>query len=124
MIVGKALYEGSLLKCNFTRFFLNKMVDKSNQVDDLQTLDSQLYENLLKIKYFTGDVEDLGLTMTIAENDLGISEEIPLISGGHDIPVTNENRLFYIMNYSNYMLNLRTAVQTQAFVRGMRKVIP
>jgi len=83
-----------------------------------------LYENLLKIKYFTGDVEDLGLTMTIAENDLGISEEIPLISGGQHIPVTNENRLFYIMNYSNYMLNLRTAVQTQAFVRGMRKVIP
>lgn len=82
MIVGKALYEGSLLKCNFTRFFLNKMVDKSNQVDDLQALDSQLYENLLKIKYFTGNVEDLGLTMTIAENDLGLSEEIPLISGG------------------------------------------
>lgn len=58
------------------------MVDKSNQVDDLQALDSQLYENLLKIKYFTGNVEDLGLTMTIAENDLGLSEEIPLISGG------------------------------------------
>jgi hypothetical protein len=37
---------------------------------------------LLKIKYFTGNVEDLGLTMTIAENDLGLSEEIPLISGG------------------------------------------
>ena len=30
MIVGKALFEGTLLKCNFARFFLNKMVDKSN----------------------------------------------------------------------------------------------
>ena len=35
MIVGKALYEGVLLKCRFARFFLNKIVDKSNQVDDL-----------------------------------------------------------------------------------------
>ena len=30
MIVGKALYEGVLLKCRFARFFLNKMVNKSN----------------------------------------------------------------------------------------------
>jgi hypothetical protein len=39
-------------------------------------LDSQVYENLLFIKYFTGDVESLGITMSIAENELGISEEI------------------------------------------------
>ena len=30
MVVGKALYEGVLLKCRFARFFLNKIVDKSN----------------------------------------------------------------------------------------------
>jgi hypothetical protein len=35
MIVGKSLYEGNLLNANFARFFLNKMVDKQNQVDDL-----------------------------------------------------------------------------------------
>jgi HECT-domain (ubiquitin-transferase) len=30
MIVGKSLYEGNLLNAFFARFFLNKMVDKSN----------------------------------------------------------------------------------------------
>jgi len=30
MIVGKALYEGMLLKCRLARFFLNKVVSKSN----------------------------------------------------------------------------------------------
>ena len=39
MIVGKALYEGVLLKCRFARFFLNKIVSKSNQVDDLKAID-------------------------------------------------------------------------------------
>lgn len=57
-----------MLKSNFARFFLNKIVDKSNQVDDLKVLDSQQYENLLFVKYYDGDVESLGLTMTIAEN--------------------------------------------------------
>ena len=72
MVIGKALYEGSLLKCNFARCFLNRMVDKSNQVDDLQALDNQLYENLMKVKYYDGDsVEDLGLTMTVSENFFG-----------------------------------------------------
>jgi hypothetical protein len=39
MIVGKSLYEGNLLNAPFSRFFLNKMVEKSNQVDDLKGLD-------------------------------------------------------------------------------------
>lgn len=108
MIVGKALYEGNLLTTNFARFFLNKMVDKSNQVDDLKALDSELYENLLKVKYYTGDLEDLGLTMTVAENQLGVNEEIQLVKNGGDIPITNENRVIYIQSYSNYMLNTKT----------------
>ena len=40
MVVGKALFEGVLLKSTFATFFLNKMVNKSNQVDDLKALDS------------------------------------------------------------------------------------
>jgi len=31
-------------------------------------MDSQLYENLLKIKYYDGDVSDFDLTMSISEN--------------------------------------------------------
>jgi len=30
MIIGKALFEGLLLKCRLARFFLNKIVNKSN----------------------------------------------------------------------------------------------
>jgi hypothetical protein len=40
MMVGKALCEHVLLKVNFARFFLNKVVSKANQVDDLQALDT------------------------------------------------------------------------------------
>lgn len=39
ILVGKAIYEGVLLKCTFAKFFLNHFVKKSNQVDDLQALD-------------------------------------------------------------------------------------
>jgi len=62
MIVGKALYEGTLLKSSFAKFFLNKMVHKSNSIDDLKELDPEIYNNLIYLKYYNGNVEDLGLT--------------------------------------------------------------
>ena len=54
MIVGKAIFEGILLKATFARFFLNKFVDKGNSVDDLKTLDLELYNNLMYLKYYEG----------------------------------------------------------------------
>jgi len=124
MMVGKALIDGILLKVNFARFFLNKIVEKSNQVDDLQALDAELYENLMKVKYYDGDVEDFGLTMLITEDVNGKMEEVELVKNGGDIPITNENRLHYIALYSNYMLNLRTREPTAAFTYGLHKIIP
>ena len=113
MVVGKALYEGTLLNANFSRIFLNKMVEKSNQVDDLKTLDAELYENLLKIKYYDGNFEDLGLYMSVSEDHCGLQKTIELVKGGANIPVTNENRLYYISSYSHYMMDQRTYTQTK-----------
>lgn len=123
MIVGKALYEGVLLKCRFARFFLNKIVDKSNQVDDLKAIDQQFYDNLMQVKYYEDSpVEDLGLTMTVAQDIFGESQEIQLLPNGANVPVTNENRLVYIILYANWLLNGRIREQVSNFVRGMRSV--
>jgi len=57
-------------------------------------------------------VSELGLTMAVSENLVGLNEDVELVKNGSQIPITNENRLFYITSYSNYMLNVRTALQT------------
>ena len=78
----------------------------------------------MKVKYYEGDsVEDLGLTMTVSENFFGVHQEVPLLTNGADIAVTNENKMIYIMHYTNYMLNLRTQMQVKSFVKGLRHVI-
>lgn len=76
MIVGKALYEGVLLKCSFAKFFLNKFVNKSSSIDDLKELDSDIYNNLIYLKYYEGKVEDLGLTMAVNESHFGKNKSI------------------------------------------------
>jgi hypothetical protein len=46
--------------------------------------------------------------MAVYENFFGQAIEVPLVPNGADIAVTNENKLLYIMNYSHYILNVKT----------------
>jgi ubiquitin-protein ligase E3 C len=63
---------------------------------DLSTMDSQLYNNIMFLKTFDGDAEDLCLTFTVAMNDFGGNREIPLMPNGANVPVTNTNKQRYI----------------------------
>lgn len=67
---------------------------------DLSSVDSQLYNNLMFLKTYDGDAEDLCLTFTVTNNDFGGNKEIPLIPNGANIPVTNHNKQRYIGEYS------------------------
>ena len=78
----------------------------------------------MQVKYYDGRVEDLGLYMAVSEDTYGVVKQIPLVPDGENTPVTNDNRLQYIMYYANYMLNLRTQEQTRHFVKGLESVIP
>ena len=51
------------------------------------------------LKTYTGDVSDLCLTFTVANDDFGVNEE-PLIPNGANIEVTNENKRRYICERS------------------------
>ena len=122
-IVGKAMFEGCLLKCTFARTFLNRLVKKSNQIDDLKDIDKQVYDNLMYIKYYDGDIEDLCLYMCYTDNNFGTDNTINFVPGGQDIPVTQENKMQYVMLYANYILNKKDGEQTKAFTEGMQEVI-
>ena len=77
----------------------------------------------MQVKYYEASpVEDLGLTMTVAQDTFGVSQEIELVPNGANVPITSENRLVYVMLYANYLLNGRMKEQVACFIRGMRSV--
>ncbi len=51
MIVGKSIFEGILIQPIFSRCFLNKVLGKTNHIDDLKLLDEKLYENVMYLKH-------------------------------------------------------------------------
>lgn len=49
-VVGKALYEGILLDYSFSLVFVQKLLGRYSFLDELSTLDSELYRNLMYLK--------------------------------------------------------------------------
>lgn len=49
-VVGKALYEGILLDYSFSLVFVQKLLGRYSFLDELSTLDPELYRNLVYVK--------------------------------------------------------------------------
>ncbi|ORX89040.1 HECT-domain-containing protein [Basidiobolus meristosporus CBS 931.73] len=123
-IMGKALYEGILVDVAFAGFFLSKLLGRLNFLDDLPTLDPELYRGLIYLKNCDKEeVQNLSLTFTVISDELGAKRELELIPGGSKIPVTLENRIEYIYRVANYRLNDQIYKQCRAFFRGLTDLI-
>ena len=54
-VIGKAVYDGILIELRLAPFFLRKMLGKEMYFDDLESLDEDLYKNLMWTKKYTGE---------------------------------------------------------------------
>ncbi|KAK6943931.1 HECT domain [Dillenia turbinata] len=122
-VVGKALYEGILLDYSFSHIFVQKLLGRYSFVDELSTLDPELYRNLMFVKHYDGDVKELSLDFTVMEELFGKQHVIELKPGGKDVPVTNENKLQYVHAIADYKLNRQILPFSNAFYRGLTDLI-
>lgn len=124
MIIGKAIIEEVLLQPNFSRIFLNKLLNKPCYFSDLKELDLQYATSLEMVKNYQGDFEDLGLWFSTTEEVSGRTLSIPLEPNGERIAVTRNNVMRYVKAMTNYKLNLQIQTQCEAFLNGLNKVLP
>ncbi|RGP66671.1 ubiquitin- ligase e3 c [Fusarium longipes] len=135
-IVGKCMYEGILVDLAFAGFFLLKWSstgpnDEKNykgSVNDLRDMDEELYNGMLRLKNYPGDVSELGIDFTIEDQISAPGDPVKtvtkkLIANGDQTYVTNDNRLLYISYVARHRLVVQPALQTAAFLRGLRSII-
>ncbi|KAI8072700.1 hypothetical protein BC940DRAFT_233068 [Gongronella butleri] len=122
-VVGKAVYEGILLDCQFARFFLAKLLGRNVFLEALKELDEDVWKNLIFLKHYEGDATDLGLTFAMDEIVFGkvISKELKY--RGQHLSVTNSNKLEYVYLVADHKLNQQARDQTDAFIQGFRSII-
>lgn len=51
MIVAKAIYENILIEPKFSGPFLNLIIGNTNGLEDLKSLDLELYKSLIGLKH-------------------------------------------------------------------------
>jgi ubiquitin-protein ligase E3 C len=126
-VLGKAIYEQILVEPVFAKVFLNIFLGRVNHIDDLYFLDAELYRSLLKLKHMPEegkDVSTLELFFEATTHRFGETRTVELIPGGSSIRVTNDNVINYIHRLAHYKLNVETAQQCRALLRGFRDLIP
>ncbi|CAF0945569.1 unnamed protein product, partial [Didymodactylos carnosus] len=109
-MLGKAIYEKFLAELPFATFFLQKILSRSSgkvDIHHLSSLDPEMYKNLLYLKKYNGNVEDLGLDFTIVNSEIGQTQVIDLKPNGRNIAVTNDNRIEYIHLINEQVLKFR-----------------
>lgn len=123
-LLGKAMYEGILVDLPFATFFLSKLKQKYNFLNDLPSLDPELYRHLLFLKHYNGDISELELYFVIVNNEYGEQCEEELVPGGRDKRVTNDNVITFIHLVANHRLNYQIRAQSTHFLRGFQQLIP
>ena len=86
-------------------------------------MDSELYQGLIFLKHYSGDLADLALNFTVTQDEFGVARSVDLILNGSNIPVTKENRLKYIYLVSLYKLSRQIRKQSNAFFDGLSEMI-
>ncbi|KAJ3743655.1 HECT-domain-containing protein [Lentinula detonsa] len=122
-ILGKAMYEGILVDVAFASSFLAKWLGRQSFLDDLASLDPDLYKGLVFLKHHTGDFDDLSLNFTIEIEEFGTTRTIELIRNGSNIAVTKQNRLQYIYLVCHFKLSKQIKLQSEAFFEGLSEMI-
>lgn len=127
-MLAKALYEGILVDVPFASFFLNNLLQRQHSIlyssiDELPSLDPEMYKNLNFIKSYEGDVSDLALVFALDEDVLGQLVTHDLKPGGRAIQVNNSNRLTYIHLMARYRIHIQIKEQSAAFKRGFHSII-
>jgi ubiquitin-protein ligase E3 C len=144
-VIGKCLYEGILIDVNFAGFFLLKWALTGGStvatnesayrasINDLREYDEELYQGLLKLKYYPGNVEaDFGLNFTVndtlnVQDEMGkitsVVQTVNLYPDGGNKAVDNVWRHLYIDRIVKYRLQDQPEKVTNAFLRGLGQII-
>jgi len=114
---------------HFAPFFLTQILGYQQSllfsaIDELQSLDREIYNSLNYIKHYKGCVEDLELTFSVDQDCLGEIKTRELTPGGRLIPVTNISKISYLYLMAHFHLYVQIKEQTAAFLKGFRSIIP
>ncbi|KAI8684605.1 HECT-type E3 ubiquitin transferase [Fusarium keratoplasticum] len=122
-IIGKALYEGRVLDCYFSRAVYKRILGKSVSVKDMESFDPDYYKSLCWM--LDNDITDIITeTFSVEDDEFGVTNVVDLIPNGREIAVTEENKHDYVRLVVEHKLLSSVKEQMAHFLQGFHDIIP
>jgi E3 ubiquitin-protein ligase HUWE1 len=117
-IIGKALYEGRVLDCHFSRAVYRRILGKAVSIKDMESLDPDYYKSLVWM--LENDITDIITeTFSIDNDKFGVVETIDFIPNGRHVAVTEENKHEYVRLMVEWRLTGSIKEQLDEFLKGI-----
>ncbi|KAI9832451.1 MAG: hypothetical protein M1826_001775 [Phylliscum demangeonii] len=122
-VIGKALYEGRVLDCHFSRAVYKRILGKPVSVKDMETLDLDYYKSLVWM--LESDITDIITeTFSVETEAFGETQIVDLKENGRQIPVTESNKQEYVRLVVEYRLTGSVQEQLNHFLTGFHDIVP
>lgn len=116
-IIGKALYEGRLLDCFFSRAVYKRILGKSVSVKDMESFDPDYYKSLCWM--LDNEITDIITeTFSVEDDVFGVTNVVDLVPNGRKISVTEENKHEYVRLVVEHKLLSSVKDQMEHFLKG------
>ena len=123
-IMAKAIFDGMMVDCYFTRIIYKLICGTPISYHDMEDYDPVYYNSLKWIleNDFTG--QETYLTYSYNHENLGEIQTVDLIENGRNIEVTELNKFDYIQKLCSSKLYDTIKLQVDAFLKGFFEIIP
>lgn len=122
-VIGKAVYEGKLLDCYFSRAMYKRILGKRVSVKDMESHDPDYYKSLAWM--LENDITNVSFeTFSVQEDEFGVTKTHDLIPNGRNVEVTNENKQEFVRLVVEFKLLTSVKEQMDNFLTGFHGIIP
>ena len=122
-VVGIAVFHGHYLDGGFTVPLYKQMLGMKNTLDDLESVDPELYRGLQWL--LDNDITDVVFqNFTVEHQSFDQLTKYALKEDGDSIPVNEENKAEYVKLYVDYRLYNAVEPQLKSFFQGFYELVP
>ncbi|KAF2470719.1 uncharacterized protein BDR25DRAFT_261873 [Lindgomyces ingoldianus] len=122
-IIGKALYEGRVLDCHFSRAVYKRILGRPINLKDMESLDLEYYKSLQWM--LENSIEGvMSETFSVDVEAFGEVQTVDLVENGREVPLTNENKHEYARLVTEHRLTGSVQEQLENFLKGFHDIVP
>ena len=123
-IMAKAIYDGMMIDCYFTRIIYKLILGTSISYHDMEDYDPVYYNSIKWLLENDFTNSETYLTYSYNHDNLGEIQTVDLIENGRNIDVNEDNKFDYIQRLCSSKLYDTIKPQIDALLKGFYEIIP